>query len=1082
MITHLRLRSFGVAVLSISIALMFTLALDPIAQMSQSPFLLFFLAVVVSAWQAGTRSGLVATTLAIGISNFFFLEPRYSFLVDLADGLRLLVFTMECILISFLCGSLRIANQRLDRNLTRLQESEESLRAANRRVTDILESISDGFYTLDHEWRFAYLNTQAQQILRRSRSELLNHIIWDVFPQLRGSSFEQRCQQALTENQTSVVEVAGIVDPNRWFEVHINPLNEGLAIYFQEITERKQAEAALGYSETVLNAFLSSSPMGMAFLDRDLRYVYANEALAATNGLPLSQHLGRTVAEVLPEWDVYFTPLFQRVMETRAAVVDMEISGETNPPGVIRYCLANFFPVCLPDTEVIGVGVTVTNISELKRAEQALRESERVARARAEELEAFMNVVPAAVWIAHDRECREMTVNRAAYELMRSSPGDPTTATPVEGTYPFKFKLQRGGQDVLPEDLSMQKAGLTGQEVEEEAELVFEDGVVRHIYGKAVPLLDDAGAVRGVIGAYLDITDRKRIEAEREQLLQALSTERAQFEAVLRQLPVGVMIADSASDKLILTNDQATQILGYAYEQQLAPEDYEPVVPFAAIHEDGQTYAPDEYPLVRSLRTGEVITNEEMELLRHNGDRLFMNVNSAPILDQQGQIEAAVVVFQDITNRKQIEAEREELLLREQASRESAEVANRIKDEFLAVLSHELRSPLNPIMGWVQLLRRGKLDKFKTRYALETIERNAKLQTQLIEDLLDVSRILRGKMMLNVSPVNLVTTIEAALEIVRLSAEAKQIQIRLDRGTKESVVIGDATRLQQIIWNLLSNAIKFTPDGGLVEVRLEEIQEGREDGEVRGDGEVKSSLPSLSPSSSSSPSSSPSPTYAQITISDTGKGISPEFLPYVFDYFRQEDGKTTRQFGGLGLGLAIVHHLTELHGGTVKADSPGEGLGSTFTVKLPLATTQQTLQSTPKVNDLTQLRGLRLLVVDDEADARELAEFILEQQGAQVKVAASAIEALEVLDQFQPDVLISDIGMPDMDGYALMQHIRQRSPNSGGEIPAIALTAYAGEINQQQAIAAGFQLHLAKPVEPETLLQAIVSLGRMNAT
>ncbi len=378
----------------------------------------------------------------------------------------------------------------------------------------------------------------------------------------------------------------------------------------------------------------------------------------------------------------------------------------------------------------------------------------------------------------------------------------------------------------------------------------------------------------------------------------------------------------------------------------------------------------------------------------------------------------------------------------EQRARASAETANRIKDEFLAVLSHELRSPLNPILGWTKLLRTRKFDEQATNRALETIERNALLQTQLIEDLLDVSRILRGKMVLNVSPVNLATTIEAALETVRLAAESKGIQIQTIFAPNAGLVSGDSARLQQVIWNLLSNAVKFTPKGGRVEVRVEQ------------DASI-----------------------AQIVVSDTGKGISPEFLPYVFDYFRQEDGKTTRKFGGLGLGLAIVHHLVELHGGTVQASSPGEGQGATFTVKLPLTriVKEPYFDSESQVTTFN-LSQLRILVVDDEADMRELLVAILSEYGVQVKVAASAEEALTALDQFQPDVLISDIGMPEVDGYALMRQIRQLLPQQGGLIRAIALTAYAGEYNQQQALEAGFQRHVAKPVEPYELVKTIATL------
>lgn len=429
-----------------------------------------------------------------------------------------------------------------------------------------------------------------------------------------------------------------------------------------------------------------------------------------------------------------------------------------------------------------------------------------------------------------------------------------------------------------------------------------------------------------------------------------------------------------------------------------------------------------------------------------------------PVFDGHGNLTGAVFILSDITERKQAEALLQEqnehlnrLMVSLQQQTEQAQQANRIKDEFLAVLSHELRSPLNPILGWVRILQTRQQDAAKTQYALETIERNAKLQAQLIEDLLDVSRILQGKLSLNKVPVALNFTIKAALETVRLAAEAKSIQIQTIFEPNVGQVLGDSGRLQQVIWNLLSNAIKFTSQGGRVEVRLERMKD------------EGNTYPSE---------------YTQITISDTGMGISNDFLPFVFDYFRQADGTTTRRFGGLGLGLAIVRHLVELHGGTVQAASPGEGQGATFTVKFPPIAAAKLNQDDTAFHNRSDsnLNGLQTLLVDDDRDSREFIAFLLEQYGAQVSEAESAHDALSILEQGKFDLLISDIGMPDMDGYTLIRQIRKQSPEQGGEIPAIALTAYAGEIDRQQALAAGFQQHISKPIEPELLMQAILTI------
>jgi len=434
--------------------------------------------------------------------------------------------------------------------------------------------------------------------------------------------------------------------------------------------------------------------------------------------------------------------------------------------------------------------------------------------------------------------------------------------------------------------------------------------------------------------------------------------------------------------------------------------------------------------------------------------------------DPVGHPQRFIGTVLNITEQKRIEIEREQLLLREQAAREQAEAANRIKDEFLTVVSHELRSPLNPILGWSKLLLSGQLDEQKTQHALEVIERNTQIQAQLINDLLDVSRILRGKLSLNNIPVDLVSIIQAALETVHLAAEAKSIQIHTTLDPDLGYVSGDPDRLQQVVWNLLSNAVKFTSQGGRVEVRLERFELSDLNDQL-GDSTTQNSKLKTQNSSR----------YAQITIIDTGKGIHSSFLPHVFDRFRQEDAATTRQFGGLGLGLALVRYLVELHGGTVEANSLGEGQGATFTVNLPLmplcTITPEAIES-PK--PLLDLNDIQVLVVDDDDSTREFIAFLLELHRANVIAAATASEAIAILTQFKPDILLSDIGMPEVDGYMLMRQVRALPLEQGGLTPAIALTAYAGEINHQQAIAAGFQKHISKPVEPDVLVEAIVSL------
>jgi two-component system CheB/CheR fusion protein len=424
-------------------------------------------------------------------------------------------------------------------------------------------------------------------------------------------------------------------------------------------------------------------------------------------------------------------------------------------------------------------------------------------------------------------------------------------------------------------------------------------------------------------------------------------------------------------------------------------------------------------------------------------------------LHREDNADMILLAIEDITERKQFETERSQLLAQEQEARQQAETASRVKDDFLSNLSHELRTPLNTMLGWSKLLRTRTLDEATATRALETIERGARMQSQLIEDILDVSRITRGNLRLNARPIDLRLVSQSAMATVQLSAEAKNIQ--LDSHLNSVSIIGDSDRLQQVLWNLLSNAIKFTPAGGRVEIMLEAVQG-----------------------------------QAQITVIDTGRGISADLLPHIFERFRQGDSSTTKAKAGLGLGLSIVWHLVELHGGTVQAESLGEGQGSSFTVKLPLRDLSQELTPSSNLdptgleeglsNAVPSLAGLRILAVDDEVDTRELFEFVLESYGADVLTVASAREALSTLSEnpSRYDVLICDIGMPEDDGYWLIRQVRSLKAEAGGQIPAAALTAYASEAEQQQAIEAGFQAHVAKPIEPVQLALLVANLGNVS--
>ncbi|BDI15285.1 hypothetical protein ANSO36C_10870 [Nostoc cf. commune SO-36] len=568
----------------------------------------------------------------------------------------------------------------------------------------------------------------------------------------------------------------------------------------------------------------------------------------------------------------------------------------------------------------------------------------------------------------------------------------------------------------------------TGQPIKDECKYVTADGV--HYYEYILtPLRNSNQNIEGVITVSRDITEHKRAE-------KSLRESEARFRRLFESNLIGVAFWN-LDGFIVDANDAFLQLTGYTRDEfaTLGRINWRELTPAEYKHLDDRA-------LLEVQATG-VSRVYEKEYVQRNGKRVPIVLGIALLDDSKDN---GVAFLLDITQRKSFEKECSNLLQRERTARQQAEIANKIKDEFLAVLSHELRTPLNSILGWSKMLRTRNFDEKTTNRALETIERNAKLQTQLIEDLLDVSRILQGKLNLNICPVSLVMVVEAALETVQLAAQAKSIQIQTIFDPRLGQVMGDPNRLQQVVWNLLSNAVKFTPAGGRVEIRLMEVGN-----------------------------------QAQIQVSDTGKGISPEFLPYVFDYFRQADGTITRTFGGLGLGLAIVRKVVEMHGGIVQAESSGEELGATFTVELPLLVRSEQLrheenESSSCAPDSPLPSDTQILVVDDEPDIRDLITFILQDYGVQVTAVASAEEALQALSESIPDILISDIGMPKTDGYMLMREVRSRSPGQGGDVPAIALTAYAGEMNQQQALAAGFQMHISKPVDPDALVKAIADL------
>jgi PAS domain S-box-containing protein len=619
--------------------------------------------------------------------------------------------------------------------------------------------------------------------------------------------------------------------------------------------------------------------------------------------------------------------------------------------------------------------------------------------------------------------------------------------------------------------------------------LSFELPFSHHLYSiNAAPLEDINGNIYAVLAIAQDITESRLAEeklrrmeeharAQYERLLERL-THLAESFGELRDLPsvfralrefavssvpcIGIFISLYDPER-----DVRTACYAWGDNEEFDVSELPPM----PITTEG--------PNSRAVRTGQIIIVDDFSKINHgvktvaigNNDKKLPLSSMAAPMSVMGRIvgtievqsyEPAAYQQEHITamrmaaNLAAVAIENVRLFEHERLARDVAEESNRIKDEFLATLSHELRTPLTAVLGWTRLLRERELDEKTARHALDIIERNAVAQKQLIEEILDVSRIITGKTRLELHPIALEPVVAAAIESVGPAAHAKDIVLEFEQGGEASLVSGDPERLQQVVWNLLSNAVKFTPGGGHIRVTLSQAD-----------------------------------SHAQIKVTDSGEGIRQDFLPYVFDRFRQADGSTTRPHGGLGLGLAIVRHLVELHGGTVRATSAGENQGSTFTVYLPLLayTSESEKETGPPAwhgvkdkaaDGLPSLEGLRVLIVDDEPDALEFLRFVLNRSRAEVTAVSSTDEALLELERFRPDIIVSDIGMPGRDGYELISRLRALPAEGGGQLPAVALTAYARAEDERRALREGFQMHIAKPFEPSQLLTAIISLCKTD--
>jgi PAS domain S-box-containing protein len=787
----------------------------------------------------------------------------------------------------------------------------------------------------------------------------------------------------------------------------------GFAKILRDETPHKLMEDRLRESETFNRNILESISDAFYALDREWRFTYLNRQCEPLIRRRREDLIGKSIWEEFPEaaQSVFYEQYH------RAAADGVAVTFEAFYAPLELWVEVRVYP------SPTGLAVYFHNINERKQAEMLLRDSEE----RYRTLFASIDEGFCVIEILFDENGKP-----GDYRFLEFNPAfEKLTGIPAAEALSGKTVRQ-----LIP-NLEEHWFEIYGRVAQTGEPIRFVNGSEAmnrwfDVYAFPVGRAED----RKVALLFNNITERRRTENALGE-----SQERLQMAMAAAQIYSWEM---NLTTQQVEWSENLERVIGFSLPTYLSrvldfvhTEDREATGrEILAAAAEGRVYE-SEFRLVNPA-SGEVVW------VRGQG----VHTNSAA----DGQPRFAGIT-QNITERKRAERERERLL-------SEAQEANRLKDEFLATLSHELRTPLTAILGWSRLLQMSNFDAAATARALGTIERNAQAQTQLIDDLLDTSRIITGKLRLEMRPVDPASVVAAAVETARPAAEAKDIRLHTFFDNGAGPISGDPDRLQQVVWNLLSNAIKFTPEGGRVEVRLERAG-----------------------------------SRVEITVADTGRGIAPEFLPHVFDRFRQADQTTTRTHGGLGLGLAIVRQLVELHGGSVHVESEGEGRGTSFNVSLPLlALRRESPNDAPRTHEASargygelrcppELAGLRVLVVDDEPDTRELLAAVLTSCGAQVTLAASAADAFEHVERTRPDVLVTDIGMPEEDGYSLLTRIRELPPERGGEIPAAALTAYARAEDRVRALRSGFQMHVPKPVEPAELITVVANLaGRRRGT
>jgi PAS domain S-box-containing protein len=897
----------------------------------------------------------------------------------------------------------------------------------------IVESSDDAILSKDPDGIIQSCNAAGERMFGYSAAELVGKPVRMLIPAERQHEEDEILARIRRGERIDHFETVRLTKDGRCIDVSltVSPIRDaaghviGASKIVRDITDDKRARAAQAY----LAAIVESSEDAILSKDLDGVIRSCNARAEQLFGYERRELVGQSIRMLIPP---------DRQGEEEEILSRIRRGDRVEHFETIRLARGgraldislSVSPIRDGEGRIIGVAKIARDISEQKRLARELETQREWFRVT---LESIGDAV-----IASDPEGRVRYLNEPAVALTGWNARD-AIGQPLADVFHIVNEKTRKRVD-NPAEVVLRTGHVVG--LANHTVLIDRNGVDRPIADSAAPIRGAGGRILGVVLVFRDVTKQRHAE-------DAIAEQREWFETTLESIGDAV-IATDVQGQVVFMNPIAEHLTGWRLAEARGRSCADT---FNIINEN--TRRSVESPVSRVLAEGTVVgLANHTVLIAADGTERPIDDSGAPIRSRDGRIVGVVLVFRDVSERRRGEVERrdaalerERLLEAERAARADAERANRVKDEFVAMVSHELRTPLNAILGWTQLMVKPGAGADVMTRGLDVIARSTRLQTQLISDLLDISRIVSGKLQLDIAHVHLASVVGDAIDTVQRDADDKHIAISRDLDDSVGAIAGDPARVQQIVWNLLSNAIKFTPDGGQISVRL-----------------------------------CKSPAGAQITVSDTGVGIRSDFLPHIFDRFQQADQSITRRVGGLGLGLSIAKHLAELHGGSITADSAGIGRGATFTVVLPSSAGERAADPASlggRLRDAAQprdsLNALRILIVEDEPDTCEFLDRFLRSYGADVIISHSAQQALARLSDGRIDILVSDIGLPDVDGYDLIHRIRGLP--AGGAIPAVALTAYARTEDRMRAFRAGYQAHLAKPIEPAELVATIASFA-----